>query len=321
MEIIGEKKMRRLCFWVAAVVVLMMIGAGPGCKGEKKESTNELPTVAGIWFSSSLIQAGETITAHVTALDSENDPLLIEYQWYVNGKGVKGATGEVFGTVKFFPGDKVYVMARAVEIAGRRAGEWEQSKVMVLGDYPPLELSGVKIEPEKVFSYTPVRAVVDYGELDAMEVEVFYRWFVNGAVVEQVDNMSAELGDDYFEAGDRLEVWASTEPEFKSSVRKKSLGVVVANSPPRFTGSPRLELEGEVGYIYLTASDPDGDPLEFFLEKGPAAVSLEDPQNGTIRIEIGELAPGRHQISFGVKDDRGGRVLYSTHITAPKKEE
>lgn len=308
------------------VGILLALFLVSGCSGKDKDkdgdgSENKPSNVDGVWLTPSLIQPGDMVNAKVSAVDPEGDSFRLEYQWYVDGEAIPGAVGDKLDSSDFPPGSKIFIKARAVESGTGREGEWKKSNKVVIADYPPLKLGGIKIEPSRVLSYTPARAVIDYGQVDPTDVdELFYQWLVNGNTLEEADNTSAELDDQYFEVGDLLEVWVSPEENFNSATRMESPAVRVQNSPPKIVGTPRMETDGDVAYIYFEAEDPDDDPMEYILKEGPPTAYIEDANSGMVTVDFTGLNPGSYRVVFGAMDNHSGKVYSTVSITVPRQK-
>ena len=77
------------------------------------------------------------------------------------------------------------------------------------------------------------------------------------------------------------------------------------NHPPMITSSPTLQARVDQPYLYnLTATDPDGDPVQFFLTQAPAGVSL-DADTGALRWTPALYQAGNKRIELVAVDAYG----------------
>ncbi len=79
------------------------------------------------------------------------------------------------------------------------------------------------------------------------------------------------------------------------------------NNFPVFEDVPdRSVKKGDKIEFVVLASDPDGDPLTFGAKNLPPAASFDSLRSRLFRWETGASFPGRYEISFIVRDNKGG---------------
>jgi hypothetical protein len=79
------------------------------------------------------------------------------------------------------------------------------------------------------------------------------------------------------------------------------------NNFPVFEDVPdRSVKKGDKIEFVVLASDPDGDPLTFGAKNLPPAASFDSLRSRLFKWETGASAPGRYEISFIARDNKGG---------------
>jgi hypothetical protein len=83
--------------------------------------------------------------------------------------------------------------------------------------------------------------------------------------------------------------------------------IVNVNHPPRFTSNPLSTATAGIGFSYqVTASDQDGDKLNFSLVSAPESYMSFDPSSGMFTWTPGLSQSGAHRLLFNCSDGRGG---------------
>ena len=83
--------------------------------------------------------------------------------------------------------------------------------------------------------------------------------------------------------------------------------IVNVNHPPRFTSNPPSTATAGIGFSYqVTASDQDGDKLNFSLVSTPESWMSFDPSSGMFTWTPGLSQSGAHRLLFNCSDGRGG---------------
>jgi RHS repeat-associated protein len=94
-----------------------------------------------------------------------------------------------------------------------------------------------------------------------------------------------------------------------------TITVVNVNDPPEITSAPPLSVREEVTYAYdVRAYDPDGDSVRFFLDDGPAGMTL-DAIGGQLRWTPDDPDVGIHDIQIHIEDGQGGVGRQSYRLT------
>jgi len=299
------------------MAALLCLGfLGHGCKGEEETvSGNKPPRIVFLEINPKSPAPGEQLHSSLEVTDPEADSVRMEYEWYVDGKLVAGADKDVFPTDTLQPGAKIRLKARAVEEESGRAGDWRQSNLVTVGDFPALMLAGVSLEPGRIYANTTVRAVADYGSLDQYEVDtVYYRWFVNQKPLD--DYSGPELDPGAFKRGDNIQVQACTDGLFEGDRTVKSNIVGVWNSLPEWTERPSIEMSGSIANFSYGAEDPDGDKVNIKVQGGPPGLKAAGP--GLLTVDLSNVRPGPYTITFTADDGNGGRISSTIKLTVPE---
>jgi YD repeat-containing protein len=107
----------------------------------------------------------------------------------------------------------------------------------------------------------------------------------------------------------------SDEQRFILQVLPGSSGSVAANQAPSITSTPMLAAAVGQTYGYdAKATDPDGDPMVWTLDRAPAGLSI-DPELGTLRWMPFAAQVGPQDVVLRVLDARGGSATQSFTIT------
>jgi hypothetical protein len=279
------------------VVALLAIGCP-----KQEETKNRAPAVNKVALLPSTARPGDTLRAN---------------QWYVNGDLVEGVEGLDFDTGDYYAEDVIHVMARAVELQTGRAGDWKKSKNVALGEEPGLELAGISI-PNTIVSYESVEAEVDYGDLDPMDVdEIYYRWLINGRILDEEEASESEIDSEYFNVGDHIQAMACIDGKFERPGLWESEIRTVINTTPEFVSEPEAEVDADYIVIYLGVEDADGEPVEYFI-KGNLPGSRINQAEHRIIIDLKKIKPGAYKFIIGAKDRHGGSTGYPYSITIPE---
>jgi hypothetical protein len=277
--------------------------------------------VKKILIAPASIAPGDTVAATVNVSDPQGEAVEIEYQWYVNGEAVEGARGKDFKASNVAPGDKISLKARGVETTTRLAGDWKESGAVKVNEYPLPKLAGVSITPDPLPVSATAEAVVDYGDVDPNDVEViYYRWTVNGKVLEGPEFSAPTLDPGNFKTGDGVSVTISLTGKFDGSNQWTSAIYAVVNSPPEFSGTPEAETDGDTVMIYFEAQDPDGDPLSYSVQGGPPGAYVDKTDGTKVVIGAANAAPGTYDVTIIVSDGHGGQIGKTVSVTVPERE-
>ena len=228
--------------------------------------------------------------------------------WSVNDRDEGGGTR--LEASRFGKGDRI--QAKVLVLSGGVEKNVDVPAV-IAGNSPPW-IAEARIEPSGLTTRGVVRAVVRIEDPDGDPVTARYTWYV--------DDRQAAEGDDSFRLqgirkGASVHFKAvpndgSTDGGWRYSGKYK-----VVNSPPIVKSDPPKSIPPDGVIVYtIIAEDPDGDPLTYALEKGPAGMSMT---GATLRWAVPSEAYGTSvQIVVKVSDDDGGVTLTTLTMT-PRK--
>jgi hypothetical protein len=113
---------------------------------------------------------------------------------------------------------------------------------------------------------------------------------------------------DRFKAGDKVKVEVTPFDAQGASGAPMVKTVEIANAPP----TAKLVDQKITGNTYtarIEAKDPEGDPITFTVNEGPAGLTVD--QKGNVSWKLGETTSGTFPISISVKDSQGAGVVVS----------
>lgn len=172
-----------------------------------------LPEIHSVGLVNGPYYAKSAVQADIWAEDRDGDPFTYEYQWFLNGAEVEGATGAAFAG-PFKRSDKVYVRVTAVEEAPatdlapqaaagrRRAGLPVDSNEITIANTPPTP-PAVAVYPAVVTSGGEIWASVLTPSTDDDNDFVYYTydWYKNGELQPFAGTTTAISGS-WIEGGD-----------------------------------------------------------------------------------------------------------------------
>jgi len=180
----------------------------------------------------------------------------------------------------------------------------------------PPQVMSVKLGPDLVFPDTPVKAEVEVTDPDGDPVSIDYEWKVNGEVVS--GQAMEDFDTDGLRKGDLVTVTVTPYDGQTQGKAKESRPIVILNRPPEITSFPPQALSEGVFTYEVTANDPDGDPLQFSLENGPAGMSI-DPTSGRIEWPVPTDLSGNFRVRI-VVSDRDAKAFQEFSLNLKKVE-
>ena len=180
------------------VVMLLLMGLGPGCGGEDplarasgplmaaspapskaaSGGPNQPPLIRSVRFEPSRPAPGERVRAVVDAFDPDGDPVDLAYDWSVGGQAAASRTAET-DLDWSRKGDEVYLSVTPSD--GRAEGEPFEAATRVR-NRPP-EIRSLRVEPaEGVRAGEELTAQVVAEDPDGDDVMLVYRWVVEGRI-------------------------------------------------------------------------------------------------------------------------------------------
>ncbi len=218
------------------------------------------------------------------------------FLWYVNGTPVEGFTGPVFSTEGLQKGDEVSVKVI-------NDGQEIISDPVTIQNSPP-RIRHLYLLPESPDATSMLTVDVDVYDADGDDVELSYKWLVNG---EEIAENGAELKG-YFKKGDEVTVVVTPSDGESDGVPVRRTVTIGNASPVVETSLKEMEIKDNVFQARISADDPDGDPLSFAVEEGPEGLSID--QSGLITWKIpANMTEDSVELVISVKDSEGGETL------------
>ncbi|GDX81987.1 hypothetical protein LBMAG42_37980 [Deltaproteobacteria bacterium] len=198
-----------------------------------------------------LIELTDVFTCTPTASDYDNDPILFQYEWSVDG--VVLGTDSVL-TDSIASGTAVFCEVTpndGYEIGIGQVGSYS------VGNHPPVA-SAVFIGPNPAFTTSTLSASATTSDDDGDTVSVSFAWTIDGVAAAGTDVLTDPV------ARGNVVAVSATPSDGKVSGASISTTITVANSVPSvaLALSPASPIAGVDDLICVaTTSDPDGDAL------------------------------------------------------------
>jgi hypothetical protein len=217
-------------------------------------------------------------------------------EWLVNDKLVDSPIAPKFNAAETKKGDKV--LARAI-IQGKEI----VSNIIQIKNALP-EISKVKILPEVFKPGDTLSVKVSGSDIDGDEVTISYEWTKNGEPAGNNKQIDVPL-----KRGDHVDI-KITPFDGEAYGRSVILRREILNLPPMIIEDKKYNFDGKVYSYQLKATDPDGDPLSYFLKSAPSGMTI-DPLTGLIKWDVPPEFKGKTSITVSVSDGQGGEAVQS----------
>ena len=149
-------------------------------------------------------------------------------------------------------------------------------------------------------------------DADQDPVTVRYTWMLNGEVV--TSHEENRLPGKLLQRGDRVSFIAIPSDGETDGPPYVTNEFVIPNGAPRFVTSYPLQFSNFTYSYSARAEDPDGDPLLYLLESGPAGMTI-DPQSGELYWEIKTSQGGEHRVKINAQDTEGLQATQEFSLT------
>jgi len=297
---IKDSDRANMAIFIQFLIIVLLLTS---CSQDRQPGTETSPpSPAGVLKASNklTIEPSEATRESTFYISSrEVDLSKARVQWFVNGMPIDGAISAKFSSPEIKKGDLVYVR---VTIGDK---EMESNQVRVK-NIPPL-IARARIIPAVPKANDALRIDIIGNDRDGDSVSYRYEWFKNGEPMG-----SGEVLEGPFRRGDKISV-KITPYDGEDFGSPLILTAQIFNSPPKPSGGGEEFRENIYSYR-ISASDPDGDPLTYFLKKAPAGMVI-DRSTGLITWRVTEKDAGRHPVTVQVSDGHGGEVLYNFDVT------
>ena len=180
-------------------------------------------------------------------------------------------------------------------------------------------VTAVSIDPELPRKNSTLKARIEASDPEGDTISFSYQWVKNGD--ELIGETSETLMDTTLKKGDKIVLRVSPYDMEGTGEEVTSQEIVILNSAPVITSSPKAQKMKSALYGYqVTAEDPDGDPITFSLSPSSPRGMTIDPRTGLIQWKVGRGDGGTHTIEIIAADDDEGRCTqkYSLTIRMPK---
>lgn len=276
----------------------------------QKPSENE-KTVTPSTPQQQVAVSGSTLLLEITPVDVTRNstinvmPKGVNLQdakivWLVNGNSVSVVMPNQFKAADAKKGDRV--QAKAI-IKDR---EVFSNMVTIKNALP--ELTKVKLMPE-VFKLGDNLYIEASGtDIDGDEVTILYEWTKNNEPAGKGRQLTVPI-----KRGDNISVKV-TPFDGEAYGRPVVLQRDIRNMPPIIIEDKKHDFDGKVFTYQVKATDPDGDPLTFFLKSGPSGMTI-DSNTGLIQWNVPQDFHGKAPFTVSVNDGHGGEVSYSLDVT------
>ncbi len=176
-----------------------------------------------------------------------------------------------------------------------------QATVNVHINAPPIfqSIPPLSVLEDETFSYLPI--VTD---ADNDPVSLVLAGGPSGMVLDGSGVLSWTPGNG--DVGPRPVLLQASDGQGRTTDQAFTLTVINVNDSPVITSTPSLTATEDVLYAYnVLASDPDGDPISFVLDSGPAGMALNSI-NGQLRWTPTDANLGPNPVSLSAHDGQGG---------------
>ena len=290
-----------------------------GCTGEAPEkpaADNTPPSIRSIKITPENPYTDTELRIEVKAHDPDSDPVEYQYQWMRNGRDIPGANGKTLTMDHFRKGDSISI--RVTPSDGKLQGKEASSDPVRIFNSPPT-VTAVSIDPELPRRNSTLKARVEVSDPDEDTIAFSYQWVKNGNAL--IGETSETLRDPTLKKGDKITLRVSPYDMESTGKEVISQEIVILNSAPIITSSPKAQKMKSTLYRYqVAAQDPDGDPITFSLSPSSPQGMTIDPQTGLIQWQIGRDDAGTHTIEIIAADGDEGTCTqkYSLTITTPR---
>jgi len=238
------------------------------------------------------------------------------YRWMNNGEEIADETESALKSDFFSKGDTVEVEVTPYhnEVGGKPV----KSKPVVIVNTPPA-MRSFTIDPSPAYSKDDLTAALDVLDADDDYIRIAYQWKKNNqALPGETDTTLAKT---VFTRGDTIGCEVRISDDESEEVVFHSSEITILNSAPLITS--QLSGKNMEGYVFeyaVTATDPDGDPLEFSLASAPEGMTI-DASTGLVRWEAREdQRKGNYEFQLIATDPEGAQAIQPITLTISSGE-
>lgn len=263
------------------------------------------PVIATVELSPQQATAGTLLELKYAMSSAGSGEVLYSVRWLVNEGPVQEGPAMTLQPGAFQKGSRVSAELTVTDGAGRSATL--ATPPLTVANTPP-QVTGVVIEPK-----LPQRGkdlAVSAAALDADNdtLTCQYQWQVNGAPVGPAGSQNT-FSTANLRKQDVVTVSAVCTDGQDATPPVVSTPVSFGNSDPEILSTPPDSVVSGVYTYQLNARDPDGDTLQYRLDRMPAGMTI-DQNIGFLQWNVpkGVLYTGRNeiQVKVSVEDGNGG---------------
>lgn len=230
------------------------------------------------------------------------------FVWEVNGNEISNNKMKGLDNTYFQRGDSIHLIAYC--------GSQTEEKTTIVENTAPA-ISAVKFQSPKLISGQDLTVIPIAEDLDGDPIEYKYEWVVDGVLLEEFTE--ATLPGHLLKKGTQVALAVTPYDNFSEGTTFQGLNFFIPNSPPSIISQPP-PLSSD-NYVYnVEAVDPDGDELNFKLNKGPDGMTI-NPKTGTLNWFVDPPPPdGNIDIELTVEDPDGlqARQFYTLSLSKPE---
>jgi hypothetical protein len=249
-----------------------------------------------------------TLQVDLLSEDMEGDPVAYQYQWFVNGASVAGATTPNFPAEALKNGDRVTVEVTPND--GKVDGAVYKATHVTVGNTAP-DIAEIHLEPVPLSRGDLLKVRVVAGDPDGDPMTFTYKWLRNDKEIPGANTETLDTKD--FRKKDVLAVLVSVSDGKATREPRAGRPVTINNASPRFTSTPPNAIalippkdgkgpaeEGIYEYA-ATAVDPDEDPVTYELKQAPSGMTV-DAATGKVFWKLTKENVGKHHVILVAKD-------------------
>ena len=236
----------------------------------------------------------------------DNEPVVYNFRWYVNNTIVQEGTIPVLDPGPYKKGDEIF--AEIIPSTKLAVGKPFRTAVKNVANLPPT-VTSIEMKPLHPVVGDTIVATPSGTDPDKDVVDYLYQWTVNDKPVTDVLPDNNTFSTAGLKKKDVIVVVVTPTDRESKGEKMLSQDVVLRNASPRILSTPPTTLENGVYVYQVSANDPDGDALTYYLIESPTGMTI-DSKTGLIRWEPPKKTPGAVElpVKILVDDGDGGKV-------------
>jgi hypothetical protein len=263
-------------------------------------SNGAAPVILSAALSPERPTAATKIYAHYTVRNPGSSGIKLVFRWFVNNAPVQETSVAELDPGNHVRGSEVY--AEIVPSNEFGAGKPVQTNVLTVDNLPPV-VSSISLTPSDPPVGVTIKATASAEDVDGDMVALTYQWYVNGKPLTDAQK-SNEFSTTGLHKKDLL--FAVVEPSDGTVVGtdRESDIMVIANSAPQITSTPKYVVQDGLYQYQVSAKDPDGDTVTYGLLTSPPGMTI-DSSTGLIAWNVPASIPEKQEIAVKLSADDG----------------